>query len=357
MKRYTQLLLALLLLIPATADAQRRKKPVKKTAPKKEEVVEEDPRIQQMLASTQKIMFVDSMVVDFDDFISYIPLSPECGVLTQDGLHGGYTNELNDRRLMATVLPGDSVCHILSSNLIDTEWTTPATLNGIDDDASDFPYLMPDGTTLYFAQRGDKSIGGYDIFVTRYDAERNMFLRPENLGMPFSSEANDYLYVIDETYQIGYFVTDRRQPRGKVCIYIFLPPNSRNIYPSEAYSEQQLRALAGINRIADTWGRDDASRRNLSARLEEARANQHQASQPANASFHTPHSAEIDALRQQASNLESVLQNLRTTYARASTNERESMRDDILRKEQQHEELQLTIRQKIKELHNKQHHE
>ena len=52
--------------------AQRRKKAVRKKQTKKEVVVE-DPRIAQMLASTQQIMFIDSMVVSKRNFLSYIP--------------------------------------------------------------------------------------------------------------------------------------------------------------------------------------------------------------------------------------------------------------------------------------------
>ena len=352
MNRYATLLLAALLLSPLSAAAQRNKK--KKAAPKKEEVVEEDPRIAQMLASTQQIMFVDSFVVDGDNFMSYIPLSPECGTLTQaDGL-GGYTNELGDRQLRAYKEEGDTVCHIFSSNLIDTEWTVPTPLNGIDAVGTNFPYLMPDGTTLYFAQGGEKALGGYDIFVTRYDAARNMFLRPENLGMPFASAANDYLYVIDETYQLGYFVTDRRQPKGKVCVYVFLPPTTRRIYQSEAYSEQQLQSLAGIGSIADTWS-DNALRSAALARFSEARAACQAKPSGQHPKHRASHSTELDELHRQLLALESSLQQSRITYAHATPAERAAMRNDILNTEARLEALQLSIKQKTKELHNKQH--
>ena len=71
--------------------------------------------------------------------------------------------------------------------------------------------------------------------------------------MPFNSEANDYMYAIDEISNIGYFVTDRRQPAGKVCVYIFIPPTSRHTYDLDTYSEEQLRDLSEIRRIASTW--------------------------------------------------------------------------------------------------------
>ena len=62
MKRYVMLLMGLFLLTSATQAGRPRKVVKKKTV--KKEVKVEDPRIQQMLAATQKVMFIDSMVVD-----------------------------------------------------------------------------------------------------------------------------------------------------------------------------------------------------------------------------------------------------------------------------------------------------
>ena len=238
MRRYTLILLALALLMPVGADAQRRKS--KKTTVKKPVVVE-DPRIQQMLVSTQKVIFIDSMVVSKADFMRYIPLSADAGLLEQNDSLGQFTNELKDHRLTTFFDKADSACHIAQSDYIGNTWTAPIRVEGISDYAANFPFLMPDGTTLYFAQKGENSIGGYDLFVTRYDSDTGSFLRAENLGMPFSSTANDYLYAIDEANNLGYFVTDRRQPQGQVCIYVFIPNETRKIYTSEAYSDEQLR--------------------------------------------------------------------------------------------------------------------
>lgn len=355
MKKFALLLLAILLLLPAGMDAQRRKKPTKRPVPKKEEVAEEDPRIAQMLASTQKIIIVDSMVVDQSDFMRYIPLSPECGSLFMKNGQGQYTNELKDHRITATVVSGDSLSHLTSSHLIGQEWTQPAQLKGIDNASANFPYLMPDGTTLYFAQQGEKSIGGYDIFVTRYDAERGIFLRPENVGMPFASEADDLLYVVDETFQLGYFVTNRRQPAGKVCIYVFIPSKTRRIYQSEAYSDSQLRSLAAINRIADTWEntkeRTDALMRLTNARKAHQAATGKSVQQyPNNGSL-----SELDEMRQQASAIQHDLQTKRAEYAQSTDAERQALRSSILAAEQELEVLLLDIKRKVKEIHNKQY--
>ena len=200
---------------------------------------------------------------------------------------------------------------------------------------------MSDGITLYFAQQGPNSIGGYDIFVTRYDSDTGTYLKAENLGMPFSSTANDYLYAIDEANKLGYFVTDRRQPAGKVCIYVFIPNETRKVYPSETYSDDQLRSLAAIERIADSW--DNKAQRNEALnRLYAARQQQSKATQ-ANTKL-TP----LESLRHQAETLEKALDLARRYYARATSAERQNLRHEILTSEKELEALQLEIRQEEK---------
>lgn len=341
MRRFAILLLSLLVLGTAGVHAQRRRV-VKKP------VVVEDPRIAQMLAAIQQVMFIDSMVVDKRNFVNHIPLSAECGKLEMKDSLGTYINELGDYRLTTQLDPSDSLCHIYTSNYIGRQWTKPAVAEGISDDSANFPFLMPDGITLYVAQKGEKSLGGYDLFVTRYDGDTGSYLKVENLGMPFASEANDYLYVIDEKHQLGYFVTDRRQPKGKVCIYVFVPNQTRKVYHSEAYSEEQLRSLARIDRIADTWT-DKKERQQALQRLNAARAEALQT-----AAKHDSHknNTELENLRQQASILEKALETSRNYYAKATANERATLKTEILRSEKKLETLQLEIREKEKQQRN-----
>lgn len=64
--------------------------------------------------------------------------------------------------------------------------------------------------------------------------------------MPFNSPANDYLYVIDEQAQIGWFVTDRNQPADSVCIYRFIPSTSREVYEWTEENDEAIREAARI---------------------------------------------------------------------------------------------------------------
>ena len=113
--------------------------------------------------------------------------------------------------------------------------------------------MLTDGATLYYAATDEEGLGGYDIYMTRYDAEEQEFLAPENIGMPFNSTANDYLFTIDEFYNLGWFATDRNMPQGKVCVYTFIPNDTRQIYNEAEIGMEALRRYAAIASIRDTW--------------------------------------------------------------------------------------------------------
>jgi len=121
---------------------------------------------------------------------------------------------------------------IFSSFKLLDNWSLPVSVsNVINTDANEnYPFLMLDGVTLYFASDGENSIGGYDIFITKYASGSQDFLVPENIGMPFNSPANDYMMVIDEQQRIGWFATDRNQPAGKVMIYKFIPNETKILF-------------------------------------------------------------------------------------------------------------------------------
>ena len=95
------------------------------------------------------------------------------------------------------------------------------------------PFMLQDGETLYFAsdRGGENTLGGYDIYMTRRDGEGG-FYEPTNLGMPYNSASNDYLYVVDEDKKLGWWVSDRFTA-DSVDVTVFRPTAARvNISPS-----------------------------------------------------------------------------------------------------------------------------
>ena len=132
-------------------------------------------------------------------------------------------------------------------------WADETPINGLDTDGDlRYPFQMNDGVTIYYAATGSESLGGLDIFVSRYNSATGRYLKPENIGMPFNSEANDYLYVVDEANNLGWFATDRRQPQDTVCIYVFIPNDGRPKYNYEGGDTMAIHRAARLESISET---------------------------------------------------------------------------------------------------------
>ena len=177
------------------------------------------------------------------------------------GKEGGtvYETELGNKLYYSEMQP-DSTLSILSRNKLLDKWSDGSLLPGSINEAmnADYPYVLTDGITIYYASDGPGSMGGYDIFVTRYNTNTDSYLMPENVGMPFNSPYNDYMYVIDEFNDLGWFASDRYQPEGKVCIYVFIPNSSKQVYNYEGMDPDKMISLAQLHSIKDTWTDTDA---------------------------------------------------------------------------------------------------
>ena len=109
---------------------------------------------------------------------------------------------------------------------------------------AEFPFMMPDGVTLYFASDGEGSIGGYDIFVATRDAQSGEYLQPQNLGMPYNSPFDDYLLAIDEYNGVGWWATDRNRLGDNITVYLFKVNDTRvNYDPDEEETDIEDLAL------------------------------------------------------------------------------------------------------------------
>ena len=82
----------------------------------------------------------------------------------------------------------------------------------------DYPFLHPNGTTLYFASKGHNGMGGYDIFKSTYISSTDTWSQPENLEFPINSPDDDYLFVTDSLERTAYFSTGRQSLPGKIDV-------------------------------------------------------------------------------------------------------------------------------------------
>lgn len=151
-----------------------------------------------MLGNVEKIQVFDSLTVDKSNFLKAYKLSKETGSLnTADILPAGLecnTPEVfmpqSANRMVWSVADSTGCVRLAETyRLADGKWDhatlLPASLNDGGDAA--YPFVMADGTTIYFASNGDGSIGGYDIFMSRKDFSTGEYLNPQNIGFPYNS--------------------------------------------------------------------------------------------------------------------------------------------------------------------------
>ena len=333
---------------------------------------------QNMLSCVENVVVLDSIVVDKEKLLSVYRIGTEAGkieyfknlVSTTEKLpHGpgniAYIPQIFDKVYYSAQI--DSTCCLYTRYRTDDNWGDPVPLPGLEDFGYDqiTPYVLTDGATLYFAAKGEESLGGYDIFMSRYSPDQGKFLKPENIGMPFNSPANDYLYVIDEANNLGWFASDRHQPEGKVCVYVFVPNVTRNVYDEELLGEA-LPGLAMINSIKATWaGSNDIAKAGLQ-RLKNMYVENATQNTKADFKFLVDDARIYTALtdfksakakayaeqwvetRKSYMALVSQLESERNKYAASNDAERKSLSKQILANERKAEELSL----KIKELEN-----
>lgn len=92
----------------------------------------------------------------------------------------------------------------------------PAPINTEYDE--DYPFVHPNGQTLYFSSKGHNSMGGYDVFKTTFDETTNTWSKPVNLDFPINSPDDDILFVTDSLEKTAYFSTGRYSPYGKIDV-------------------------------------------------------------------------------------------------------------------------------------------
>ena len=377
------------ILSKAIAEQEKKRKPTEDIEAL-EALLEEAQRVATKLHATERIVIIDSVVCPKEQMLKAIRLTRESGrldtyastYLTRDTLGSVlYENELANKRYLAIPIstktgeggtPGVHL-HLAVSDKIGENWSQPVPVTGLGegDTAQNYPFLLSDGVTLYYAAAGPESFGGYDIFVTRADGEDGSFLSPENMGFPFNSPANDYLLAIDELAQLGWLVTDRRQPEGMVCVYTFIPNETREVYGDEV-DEQELRDLARLTSIRDTWKTTTSSRvKEARQRLSDLRAGKAFGQTVAPdfvfviddsrtytrmEDFRSPAAKEkMQRYLQLSKNVDTdatMLQRLRDNYAAAQPAQKRQLAETIVRLEQTHYPQIQQLQQLAKDIRN-----
>lgn len=177
---------------------------------------------QRMLDRVENIQIIDSIVVDKQDILQAYHLSEESGSLhsfnqffkANDSVFSTVYMNQKARNIYYGRKNDEKRYNLYTESKLMDKWgdekQLPPNINNPESDNS-FPFLLSDGVTMYYASTNNESLGGYDIFVTRYNTNMETYLSPEQMGMPYNSIYNDYMLVIDENKGLGWFVSDRSE--------------------------------------------------------------------------------------------------------------------------------------------------
>jgi WD40-like Beta Propeller Repeat len=83
----------------------------------------------------------------------------------------------------------------------------------------DFPFLHPEGKTLYFCSKGHNSMGGYDIFRSEWNNSTQSWNNPVNMDFPINTPDDDILFISDTEGKTAYFSSKRESAEGAIAVY------------------------------------------------------------------------------------------------------------------------------------------
>jgi tetratricopeptide (TPR) repeat protein len=104
--------------------------------------------------------------------------------------------------------------------LPDDQWSIPENLGPTintpyDEDA---PFIQADGKTLYFSSNGHGTMGGYDIFKSKFGTD-DLWTNPKNLGFPINTVKDDIYFVVSPDGKTAYYSSDMPDGYGQQDIY------------------------------------------------------------------------------------------------------------------------------------------
>lgn len=325
-------------------------------------------RLQRMVSRTEDIQIIDSVVVNKSDLLKAYNLSASGGSIewARDFFDNGSNEKnsvifMNERKTKIYFSRSDtekgSTLYTMEK-LLDNygnEKMLPSPITDNHDQA--FPFIMTDGLTIYFATKGHESIGGYDLYASRFNLNSNTYLAPSQMNMPFNSPFNDYMLVIDEEKGLGWFASDRYQPEGQVCVYTFIPNHEVLLVQSE--DNNVLANRAKITNIRESWriGKDYsgllelASEKNIrvadkSYDFEFVINDENTYHQLSDFKSFSARELFIKAMEtnEKLNELTNELKEKRNQYASVSPNNRSSLAAEILRMEKMSEELNKELK-------------
>lgn len=164
-----------------------------------------------------------------DDFFLYYPLPDKSWRIVPDKLDSIphdvskalYFDDKSDE-LYWSMADKNGIRNIYRSVHQDTVWSAPNLLNEHLTSMADeiYPMLSSDGKKLYFSSKGLYGVGGYDLYESEWDEGIQDWSTPVNMGFPYSSPSDDFLFVDSPDGRYSVFASNRDCSKDSVWVYV-----------------------------------------------------------------------------------------------------------------------------------------
>lgn len=129
-------------------------------------------------------------------------------------------------------------------------WSTPEEVTALNTEGNEIlPYFDPIENDLYFASDGYLGIGGFDLYRSHYDSERDQWTDAVNLGFPVNSVMDEYLLLPGSDLGMVLFFSSRQGTDSTVTVYrVHLSEPKKK---TAANDDLMLREIAQLGGVAE----------------------------------------------------------------------------------------------------------
>lgn len=156
-------------------------------------------------------------------------------------------------------------------------WSVPRKVDAVSSAGSNeiYPMVSPDGRTLYFSSDAPGGLGGYDLYFSRWDDLQETWSMPQNMGIPFSSPDDDFLFIDSQDEKYSMFASTRDCPEDSVWVYALEYDRDPSFYtledPVELHALSRLLSKREATAVEEDPGKQDEQLTTYMAQMDAVR--------------------------------------------------------------------------------------
>lgn len=114
------------------------------------------------------------------------------------------------------------------------------------DSSLDMIYPMYDGDRMYFASKNLPGFGGYDLYYSDWDDNLGEWGEPKNMGFPYNSPYDDFLFIKTDDGQYSVFASNRGLSQDGEDVHVYVIKNSGNTTYRSVGKPKELAQIAEL---------------------------------------------------------------------------------------------------------------